>query len=177
MTNEKCPHSCLFVANSKRALESHLLFQHDAFSNNENIKEAVFRHLNMISEQVEYLLLKLPQARSPHNWALYLEWIRQFSIDREGNKHLLVWDSNKKLYCPNPNEGWSAEQLKAMLQEMESISRARRKIQERDRKAYHGSNREAYHEETTTHHCVLPTKEQVYEAKLSEEAHKIYYGN
>jgi hypothetical protein len=30
---------------------------------------------------VEYLLLKLPQARSPHNWALYLEWIRHFSVD------------------------------------------------------------------------------------------------
>jgi hypothetical protein len=113
------------------------------FSNNENIKEAVIRHLNKISEQVEYLLLKLPQARSPHNWALYLEWIRHFSIDKEGNRHLLVWDSNKKLYCSNPNEGWSAEQLKSMLQEMESISRARRKIQERDRKEYHNSDKEA----------------------------------
>ena len=178
MRETPCPYfpSCLFTSNSKNSIERHLLFQHDVFSNNENIKEAVIRHLNKISEQVEYLLLKLPQARSPHNWALYLEWIRHFSVDMKGNRHLLVWDSNKKLYCPNPNEGWSAEQLKAMLQEMESISRSRRKIQERDRKNYHG-NKEAHYEETETHHCVLPTQEQVYEAKLSEEAHRSYYAD
>ena len=177
MTTLKCPHypSCIFTTNGNNNIERHLLFQHDVFSNNENIKGAVIRHLNKISEQVEYLLLKLPQARSPHNWALYLEWIRHFSIDKEGNRHLLVWDSSKKLYCSNPNEGWSAEQLKSMLQEMESISRARRKIQERDKKEYHNGNKEAYYKETETHHCVLPTQEQVYEAKLSEEAHRAYY--
>ena len=142
---------------------------------NEDITEAVFERLNKMSEQVEHLLLKLPQTRSPHNWALYLEWIKHFSIDDKGNKHLLVWDSTKKLYCPNPDKGWSAEQLKAMFKEMESISRARRKIQETDRKTYHGGDRGAYYEITSIHRCVLPTKEQVYEAKLSEEAHRQYY--
>lgn len=172
-----CPHKeCLYTSKGKADLERHLLFSHDAFSNDQRIIDAVISHLIKVSEQVEYLLLKLPQTRSPHNWALFLEWLKHFSTDRQGNTHLLVWDSSLKLYSPNPDKnGWTAEQLKAMLQEMESISRARRKAQERDRKAYHNGDKEAYYTETNTHKCVLPTEEQVHEAKLSELAHKSYF--
>ena len=89
--------------------------------------------------------------------------------------HLIVWDSITKLYTTNPKEGLTEVQMKLLLGELDSISRARRKLQEQDRKQYHNNNKDAYYTEDGTHHCILPNDEQVREAQLSEEAYRSYF--
>ena len=147
-----------------------MLFEHDAFSNEQKVIDAVIAHLNTVMDRVKYLLLRYKNTRTPHNWSLYLQYSRMFSPN-----HLLVWDSNTKLYTTNPKEGLTEVQMKLLLGELDSVSRARRKLQEIDRKQYHNNNKEAYYIEDGTHHCVLPNEEQVKEAQLSEQAYRSYF--
>ena len=147
-----------------------MLFEHDAFSNEQKIIDAVIAHLNTVMDRVKYLLLKYKNTRTPHNWTLYLQYSRMFSPN-----HLLVWDSNAHLYTTNPKEGLSEREMKLLLEELDSVSRARRKLQELDRKQYHNGDKDAYYTETTTHHCILPSEEQVHEAQLSEQAYRSYF--
>jgi hypothetical protein len=166
---EICPHCHTKIWN-KKAYERHLLFQHDAFSNEQRIVDAVIAHLNTVMDRVEYILLKYTNTRSPKNWSLYLQYSRIFSPN-----HILVWDSTTKLYTTNPKEGLSEGEMKLLLGEFDSVSRARRKLQEQDRKLYHNNNKDAYYTEDSTHHCILPNEEQVHEAQLSEQAYKSYF--
>jgi len=147
-----------------------LLFEHDAFSNEQKVIDAVIAHLNTVMDRVKYLLLRYKNTRTPHNWSLYLQYSRMFSPN-----HLLVWDSNTKLYTTNPKEGLTEVQMKLLLGELDSVSRARRKLQEIDRKQYHNNNKDAHYTEDETHHCILPSEEQVREAQLSEQAYRSYF--
>ncbi|MEM3858679.1 MAG: hypothetical protein QW478_04655 [Candidatus Micrarchaeaceae archaeon] len=168
-----CPYcKTALLINSKREYERHLLFQHDAFSDNERIIEAVIKHLIKVQDQVYFLLLRQKNTRSPHNWTLYLEWAKVFSPN-----HLIVYDAESKLYTTNPKEGLTEMQMKLLLSELDSVSRARRKLQEEDRKLYHKGDKEAYYTEDGTHKCILPSREQVYEANLSEKAHKAFFSS
>ena len=164
-----CPH-CFKTFKSNKKYESHLLFEHDAFSNEQKVIDAVIAHLNTVMDRVNYILLRYKNTRTPKNWTLYLQYSRMFSPN-----HLLVWDSNTKLYTTNPKEGLSEREMKLLLGELDSVSRARRKLQEIDRKQYHNNNKEAYYIEDGTHHCVLPNEEQVKEAQLSEQAYRSYF--
>ena len=164
-----CPY-CLRICNSNKEYESHLLFEHDAFSNEEKVIDAVIAHLNTVMDRVKYLLLKYKNTRTPHNWSLYLQYSRMFSPN-----HLLVWDSNTKLYTTNPKEGLSEKEMKLLLGELDSVSRARRKLQEIERKQYHNNKKDAYYIDDITHHCILPNEEQVHEAQLSEQAYRSYF--
>lgn len=164
-----CPY-CLRICNSNKEYESHLLFEHDTFSNEEKVIDAVIAHLNTVMDRVKYLLLKYKNTRTPHNWSLYLQYSRMFSPN-----HLLVWDSNTKLYTTNPKEGLSEREMKLLLGELDSVSRARRKLQEIDRKQYHNNKKDAYYIDDSTHHCILPNEEQVHEAQLSEQAYRSYF--
>ena len=147
-----------------------MLFEHDAFSNEQKVIDAVIAHLNTVMDRVKYLLLRYKNTRTPHNWSLYLQYSRMFSPN-----HLLVWDSNTKLYTTNPKEGLTEVQMKLLLGELDSVSRARRKLQEIDRKQYHNNNKDAHYTEDETHHCILPSEEQVREAQLSEQAYRSYF--
>ena len=168
-----CPY-CHAKLWSNKAYERHLLFQHDAFSNEQKIIDAVKAHLDTVTDRVYFLLLKHKNTRSPHNWTLYLQYSRMFSPN-----HLIVWDSTTKLYTTNPKEGLTEEQMKLLLEELDSVSRARRKLQEQDRKLYHYNNKDAYYTEdeydALTHHCMVPSVEQVHEAQLSEQAYRSYF--
>ena len=164
-----CPY-CLRICNSNKEYESHLLFEHDTFSNEEKVIDAVIAHLNTVMDRVKYLLLKYKNTRTPKNWTLYLQYSRMFSPN-----HLLVWDSNTKLYTTNPKEGLSEREMKLLLGELDSVSRARRKLQEIDRKQYHNNKKDAYYIDDSTHHCILPNEEQVHEAQLSEQAYRSYF--
>ena len=169
MAITNCPY-CSKTLNSNKQYESHLLFEHDAFSNEQKVIDAVIAHLNTVMDRVNYILLRYKNTRTPKNWTLYLQYSRIFSPN-----HLLVWDSNTKLYTTNPKEGLTEEQMKLLLGELDSVSRARRKLQEQDRKQYHNNNKDAYYTEDNTHHCILPNEEQVREAQLSEQAYRSYF--
>ena len=164
-----CPY-CKGELKSNKAYERHLLFQHDAFSNEQGIIDAVKAHLDTVMDRVYFILLKYKNTRTPKNWRLYLQYSRMFSPN-----HLIVWDSITKLYTTNPKEGLTEDQMKLLLGELDSVSRARRKLQEQDRKQYHNNNKDAYYTEDGTHHCILPNDEQVREAQLSEEAYRSYF--
>ncbi len=166
-----CPY-CRKEFKSAKEYERHLLFEHDAFSDDEKVIERTMEHLNTVMDRVRFLLLRYKNTRSPHNWTLYLEYARKFSPN-----HLLVWDSTTKRYTFNPKEGLTEEQIKMLFDELDSVSRARRKLQEEDRKLYHNGDRDAYYTEDGTHHCILPTEEQVKEAKLVEQAYRKYFSN
>ncbi len=146
-------------------MPAHLALEHECFEDGTDIKQQTLKSLDKKEDRVLFLLRKYPNTRSPHNWALDLAYIRWFSPN-----HLLVWDSNVKLYTPNPDSrGWTEEQIKFMLIELSGVERCRRKHQEHDRKYYHNP-----HDGTSTiqHPCILPPPEAQYQAQLVKQAYK-----
>jgi hypothetical protein len=152
---------------SNKKYNVHLSLEHDVFKGGEDISMATIKSLEKKMDRVHFLLLKYPETRSPHNWNLYLIYSKIFSPN-----HLIVWDSNLKLYTFNPKEGLTEEQMKLLLIELDSVSRARRKLQELDRRMYHNNDLSVRVE----HHCILPTEKAMHEAKISERTYREYFG-
>ena len=58
-----CPY-CNVELKSNKAYERHLLFQHDAFSNEQGIIDAVKAHLDTVTDRVYFILLKYKNTRN-----------------------------------------------------------------------------------------------------------------
>jgi hypothetical protein len=120
MSKHPCPYDCPYEAPSKRQLESHLLFAHDAFSDDQNIIDAAIKNLTRIKDMVRWLLIRFPATRS-NDKLLYEKILQYFGQS-------VIWDSTTQRIKPRNPEGWRMEEWLSFIS-YETVRRSRQSLQ------------------------------------------------
>ena len=156
----QCP-ICKDFLKSEKALNIHLVFQHEAFESGD-IKEQSIKSLEHMKDQIRLLLIKIPSTRS-NDKILYQALLRYFY------PHFMVYDPEDQLLKPPYGRiGWKFQEWMS-FPSYESCRRLRQYWQSKAKaniKAGIGTRADAE---------LLASDKVEEQRRLKEEAYKEYF--
>ena len=151
---------CKELLSSKAKLNIHLVFQHEAFDSGD-IRQESIRSLEKLKDQVKFILLKFPEARS-NDKILYLKVMQYFS-------HNVIYDSNDKLIKPASGKPGFSYLEWIFMPSYETCRRSRQYWQEKARsniKAGLGTRED---------NELLPSEKVAVQREIKEQAFRQYF--
>ena len=157
MYDIKCPFDgCNLWLHGQKEYDQHLLKVHGSYPTGMTIAEETEKDFDSITANVYQIMLTVPSACNDDG-ILFISYLRQFP-------QALVYDYNTKLITFKDKEGISYQDLMKAFRCLESVSRARRLLQEQAFLRIDAGNG------TETDHLICPTEKVQLRRRLRESA-------
>ena len=160
-----CPYiseGCKASFKSNKKLNIHLAIYHDRFKNGEQIPEAIINSIEKTQDRTMFLLVRFANCRIPHEEGYLFNRYIQYWCGT------LVWDVAQQGFTSRDNKAIPYKQMAFTLKQLNSVSRARRHLQRKERLKKEAG--EPYID-------ILPPEYAEAIALTSEKTHHSYYGN
>lgn len=157
-----CPY-CSKGFNSEKVYNTHLALSHEAFESGDIKKESI-KSLEKIKDQVHFILLKIPGARS-NDKILYESVIRYFY------PNFMVYDPEDQLLKPPyGRKGWTFKEWMTMPS-YETCRRSRQHLQEKAKKNIKAGS------SAMDDLLMLPSEKVEVQRELKELAYRRYFAS